>query len=147
MNSIALIPEAAEDAAIATPDHFKEHRIRHTEKLLLRGVGYSRMLAEVCGAFGVCERTAQSYAAEAARRIKETNAKDREIDIAVAKARFEHIMYLAMESNQLAVAVAANREIVKLLGLAERDRVEHGASDSLTELMRQIRQGNITPQD
>jgi len=143
MNTLPLLLADSKDAALHAPNHFREQRVRYAERQVLRGISYSQLIAELCGKFDVCQRTAESYVSDARRRIKETISKDRETEIAIAKERFETVMYAAFQANQLAVAAAANREIVKLLGLAEPDRVEHGASDSLTELVSQIRQGNM----
>ncbi len=143
MNTLTTLQIEAEDAALATNEHFKEHRIRHTERLVLRGIAYSQLITELCGKFNVCRRTAESYVAEANRRIKEANAKERELDIAIAKARYETIMYHAFEDRQWTAATNANNALVKLLGLAEPERVEHGAGNSLVELVSQIRQGQL----
>lgn len=141
MNTLTALQIDVEDAALDTPGHFKEHRIRHVEKLVLRGINYSQLIADLCGKFGVCDRTAQSYVASANKRIKAANDKDRELDIAIAKARYETIMYLAFEDRQWTAATNALNALVKLLGLAEPERVEHDAGDSLVELVSQIRQG------
>lgn len=117
-------------------------RIRMVVKWISRGMPYSELVAGCCGTFGVCERTAQSYVAEANKLIRESNAKDRELEIAKAKARYETLMHLSTEDRQFAAAINANNALVKLLGLAEPDKVEHGASDTLAELIAQIRAGD-----
>lgn len=119
-----------------------EHRIRLVVKWVGRGMGYSDLVANCDGAFGVCQRTAERYVAEANRRIKEANAKDRELEIAKAKVRYETQMQLATQDKQYAAAINANTQLVKLLGLAEPEKIEHGASDTLAQLVAQIRAGN-----
>ena len=119
-----------------------EHRIRLVVKWISRGMPYSEVVAGCCGSFGVSERTAQSYASEANQRIKEANSKDRELEIAKAKARFETLMQLATEDRQFAAAINSNSHLVKLLGLAEPEKIEHGASDTLAQLVAQIRGGD-----
>ena len=119
-----------------------EHRIRLVVKWISRGMPYSDVVAGCCGSFGVCERTAQSYASEANKRIREANAKDRDLEIAKAKARYETLMHLSAEDRQFTAAISANTQLVKLLGLAEPDKVEHGVSDTLAQAMAEIRAGN-----
>jgi len=119
-------------------------RIRQVEKLLLRGSSYSDLVTFCDGTFGVSERTAERYIAEAYRRIRLAHEKDRELDIAIAKARYEEIIRLAIERMELAVAVSAQRNIDRLLGLDAPERVEHGASDSLTEFFKKLRGGGDT---
>lgn len=119
-----------------------EQRIRLVVKWISRGMPYSDVIAGCCGSFGVCERTAQSYASEASKRIREANATDRDLEIAKAKARYETLMHLSAEDRQYAAAINANTQLVKLLGLAEPEKIEHGASDTLAQLVAQIRAGN-----
>lgn len=119
-----------------------EQRIRLVVKWITHGMGYSDVVAGCCTNFGVCERTARSYVAEANQRIKDANVKDRELEIAKAKARYEQQMQLAAQDKQYAAAINANTQLVKLLGLAEPEKIEHGASDTLAELVAQIRAGN-----
>lgn len=119
-----------------------EQRIRAVVKWIVRGLPYSEVVASCCNGFGVCERTACSYVAEANRRIKEANAKDRDLEIAKAKARYESLLHLSAEDKQFAAAINANTQLVKLLGLAEPDKVEHGVSDTLAQAMAEIRAGN-----
>lgn len=119
-----------------------EHRIRLVVKWVGRGMGYSDLVGNCEGSFGVSESTAERYVAEANRRIKEANAKDRELEIAKAKVRYETQMQLATQDKQYAAAINANTQLVKLLGLAEPEKIEHGASDTLAQLVAQIRAGN-----
>jgi hypothetical protein len=119
-----------------------EQRIRMVVKWITLGMPYSEVVAGCCGSFGVSERTAQSYASEANQRIKDANVKDRDLEIAKAKARYESHMQLATQDKQYAAAINANTQLVKLLGLAEPDKIEHGASDTLTQLVSQIRGGD-----
>lgn len=119
-----------------------EQRIRLVVKWITLGMPYSEVVGGCEGSFGVSESTAQRYASEANRRIKEANAKDRELEIAKAKARYESQMQLATQDKQYAAAINANTQLVKLLGLAEPEKIEHGASDTLAQLVAQIRAGD-----
>lgn len=119
-----------------------EQRIRLVVKWISRGMGYSDVVSNCEGSFGVSKSTAERYVAEANQRIKDANVKDRELEIAKAKARYEQQMQLAAQDKQYAAAINANTQLVKLLGLAEPEKIEHGASDTLAELVAQIRAGN-----
>jgi len=116
-------------------------RIRKVERLLLRGIGYSDLVAVCCTEFEVCERTARSYIGEANQRIRESNDKDRELEIAKAKARYEEFIRLALSREEITAAIMSQRDLVKLLGLSQPDRVEHGVTDTLTEFFKELRSG------
>lgn len=119
-----------------------EQRIRLVVKWISRGTPYSEVVGRCDTEFGAAEATAKRYIAEAHRRLQEANAKDRELEIAKAKARYETQMQLATQDKQYAAAINANTQLVKLLGLAEPEKIEHGASDTLAQLVAQIRAGN-----
>ena len=119
-----------------------EQRIRAVVKWIVRGLPYSDVVESCVTGFGVCESTAARYVAEANSRIRETNAKDRDLEIAKAKARYETLLHLSAQDKQFAAAINANTQLVKLLGLAEPEKIEHGASDTLTQLVAQIRGGH-----
>jgi len=119
-----------------------EQRIRLVVKWITLGMPYSDVVAVCCTNFGVCDRTARSYVADANQRIKDANVKDRDLEIAKAKARYESLLHLSSEDKQYSAAIQANNSLVKLLGLAEPEKIEHGASDTLTQLVAQIRGGD-----
>ena len=119
-----------------------EQRIRAVVKWIVRGLPYSEVVESCENGFGVCESTAARYVAEANKRIREANAKDRDLEIAKAKARYELLLQLSSQDKQYSAAINANNSLVKLLGLAEPDKIEHGASDTLTQLVSQIRGGD-----
>jgi hypothetical protein len=117
-------------------------RIRLVVKWISRGMPYSEVVGSCGSQFGVSDSTAARYVAEANKQLQEANAKERELDIAIAKARYETFMSLSVEDRQFAAAINANTQLVKLLGLAEPEKIEHGASDTLTALVAQIRGGD-----
>jgi len=117
-------------------------RIRLVVKWISRGMPYSEVVGSCEGSFGVSKSTAQRYVAEANKQLQEANAKDRDLEVAKARARYETWMHLATEDRQYAAAINANNALVKLLGLAEPEKIEHGASDTLTQLVAQIRGGD-----
>lgn len=119
-----------------------EQRIRKVERLMIRGTGYSDLVGLCDTEFGVGESTAKRYIAEANQRIRATHDKDRELDIAKAKARYEEFIRLALSREEINVAVMSQRDLVKLLGLAEPERVEHDVSDTLTEFFKELRAGD-----
>lgn len=122
-------------------------RIRKVERLILRGTGYSDLVGLCDTEFGVAEATAKRYIAEANRRIREANDKDRELEIAKAKARYEEFIRIALSREELTAAITAQRDLVKLLGLAEPERIEHEAGDTLTLFFKQLRAGEARTTD
>ena len=119
-----------------------EQRIRLVVKWISRGTPYSEVVGRCDTEFGAAEATAKRYIAEAHRRLQEANGKDRDLEIAKAKARYETLMQLSTQDKQFTAAISANTQLVKLLGLAEPEKIEHGASDTLTQLVAQIRGGH-----
>lgn len=122
-------------------------RIRKVERLILRGTGYSDLVSLCDTEFGVAEATAKRYIAEANRNIREANDKDRELEIAKAKARYEEFIRIALSREELTAAITAQRDLVKLLGLAEPERIEHEAGDTLTLFFKQLRAGEARTTD
>lgn len=139
INDEPLEKPAARPRGDKTSEVELEQRIRLVVKWITLGMGYSDVVSGCCSSFGVCERTACSYVSEANKRIKQSNSKDRELEIAKAKSRYESQMRLATEDKQYSAAIQANTQLVKLLGLAEPDKVEHAAADSIVKLVEEIR--------
>ena len=119
-----------------------EQRIRLVVKWITLGLPYSEVVGSCESSFGVSAATAARYVSDANQRIKEANVKDRDLEIAKAKARYESLMQLSTQDKQFTAAINANTQLVKLLGLAEPDKVEHGVSDTLAQAMAEIRAGN-----
>jgi hypothetical protein len=119
-----------------------EQRIAQVVELLIDGVRYSKLVAFCCGEFKVCQRTAENYIAEANARIKATFVRDLEAETAKAKERFETVYSLAMQNGEYGAATAAQKELVKLMGIAAPEKVEHSADDSITALFASIRRGD-----
>jgi len=119
-----------------------EQRIRLVVKWITLGLPYSEVVGSCESSFGVSAATAARYVSDANQRIKEANVKDRDLEIAKAKARYESLMQLSTQDKQFTAAISANTQLVKLLGLAEPEKIEHGASDTLTQLVAQIRGGH-----
>lgn len=124
-----------------------EQRIRKVQRFIIRGTGYSDLVALCDGEFGVCQRTAERYIAEANQRIRVANDKDRDLEIAKAKARYEEFIRIALSREELTPAITAQRDLVKLLGLAEPERIEHEAGDTLTLFFKQLRAGEARTTD
>ena len=123
-----------------TDDAELERRIREVERLILRGKSASDIVAICDSVYAASERTARRYIAEANERIREANKSDRELDMAKAKTRYERFIDLAEELKEINVAVNAQTQLVKLLGLAEPDKTEvkHDVTDPVAELFRGI---------
>lgn len=125
-----------------TDDVEMERRIREVERLILRGKSASDVVAICDSVFSTSERTARRYIAEANDRIRQSNTSDRALDTAKAKTRYERFIDLAEEAKELNVAVNAQSQLVKLLGLAEPDKVEHDISQRAADsLVARIRDG------
>jgi hypothetical protein len=125
-----------------TDDAELERRVREVERLLLRGKPTSEIVTICDTVYGVCERTAKRYIADANQRIKESNKDDLDLDRAKAKTRYERFIDLAEEMKEINVAVNAQTQLVKLLGLAAPDKVEHDIGQRAAEsLVARIRDG------
>jgi hypothetical protein len=123
-----------------TDDAELERRIREVERLILRGKSSSDIVSICDSVYEASERTARRYIAEANERIKESNKSDRELDTAKAKTRYERFIDLAEEAKELNVAVNAQSQLVKLLGLAEPDKqeVKHDVTDPVAALLNNV---------
>lgn len=122
-----------------------EQRISAVADLLIDGLRYSKVVSFCCGEYGVCKRTAENYIAAANERIKAAFSKDIETETAKAKQRFETLFMLATNAGEYSAATAAQKELVKLMGLAAPEKVEHSADDSITALFASIRRGDKKP--
>jgi hypothetical protein len=116
-------------------------RVAQVEKRILWGFSYSDLVAFCDGEFGVCERTADRYMAQARENINRIAAMKREEHLSKAAARYDEFIKLALAEKEINVAVSSQRSLDKLLGLDAPERVEHGVSDSLTEFWKQLREG------
>lgn len=119
-----------------------EQRISVVADLLIDGLRYSKVVQFCEGEFGVSKCTAERYIAAANERIKAAFTKDIETETAKAKQRFETLFMLATNAGEYAAATGAQRELVKLMGLAAPDKLEHSASDTLTDFLLGIRNQN-----
>jgi len=125
-----------------TDDAELERRIREVERLILRGKPPSDIVSYCEHQFGVSRATVTRYMSEANQRIKESNKDDLDLDRAKAKTRYERFIDLAEEMKEINVAVNAQTQLVKLLGLAAPDKVEHDIGQRAAEsLVARIRDG------
>jgi len=116
-----------------------EQRIATVVDWLIAGQSYTKVVAVCCGEWKVCRRTAENYIADANQRIKETFQKDLEVETAKAKERLENVYCLATQSGEYAAATGAQRELIKLLGLAAPEKVQHDVTDKVAEFLKEIR--------
>jgi hypothetical protein len=88
----------------------------------------------------VCRRTAFNYAKRADEMIAEETSKSIGAEIAKAKSRLERVMRKAEESGDLSAAIAAQREIIKMLGLAEpqKQEIAHKGADPVAEFLSKL---------
>jgi hypothetical protein len=124
----------------AIPEAEFEQRVRDVEHYIIKGVTQSDVVAYCRQKYGVCDRTARGYIYAARDQIKEAYEKDKEYEIAKAKARYERFMSLAEDRNELNVAVTSQTQLVKLLGLAEPEKAEvkHDLTDEFVGVFRGI---------
>lgn len=126
-----------------TDDAELERRVREVERLILRGKSTSDIVSFCEQHYGSSRATVTRYMSEANERIREANKSDRELDTAKAKTRYERFIDLAEELKEINVAVNAQTQLVKLLGLAEPDKQEvtHDVTDRALSLAARIRNG------
>ena len=127
-----------------TDDAELERRVREVERLILRGKSTSDIVSFCEQHYGASRATVTRYMSEANERIREANKSDRELDMAKAKTRYERFIDLAEELKEINVAVNAQTQLVKLLGLAEPDKTEvtHDLSERMANsLAARIRNG------
>lgn len=88
----------------------------------------------------VCRRTAFNYMKRADEMIAEETSKSIGAEIAKAKSRLERVMRKAEESGDLSAAIAAQREIIKMLGLAEpqKQEIAHKSGDPVAEFLSKL---------
>lgn len=123
-----------------TDDAELERRIREVERLILRGKSVSDIVSFCEQHFGTSRATVTRYMSEANERIKESNKADRDLDRAKAKSRYERFIDLAEELKEINVAVNAQTQLVKLLGLAEPEKQEIKQTVWLDEIVNETDQ-------
>lgn len=125
-----------------TDDAELERRVREVERLIVRGKSSSDIVSFCEQQYDASRATVTRYMSEANERIRQSNTSDRALDTAKAKTRYERFIDLAEEAKELNVAVNAQSQLVKLLGLAEPDKVEHDISQRAADsLVARIRDG------
>jgi hypothetical protein len=125
-----------------TDDAELERRVREVERLILRGKSASDIVSFCEQHYEASRATVTRYMSEANERIRQSNKADRELDTAKAKTRYERFIDLAEDAKELNVAVNAQSQLVKLLGLAAPDKVEHDISQRAADsLVARIRDG------
>jgi hypothetical protein len=140
-----LVKNMAKARGDKTSEAELEQRISAVADLLIDGLRYSKVVQFCEGEFGVSKCTAERYIAAANERIKAAFSKDIETETAKAKQRFETLFMLATNAGEYSAATAAQKELVKLMGLAAPEKVEHSADDSITALFASIRRGDKKP--
>jgi hypothetical protein len=99
------------------------------------------LVADCCKKWGVCTRTADGYIAAARERIAASFKADIDTEAAIAKQRLERLLEKAEARADFHAAIAAQRELIKLMGLAAPEKVEHSTSPELAEWLT-LRRGN-----
>lgn len=130
-----------------TDDAELERRVREVERLIVRGKSSSDIVIFCEQHYEASRATVTRYMSEANERIRQSNKADRELDTAKAKTRYERFIDLAEDAKELNVAVNAQSQLVKLLGLAMPDRAEvkHDASPALMGIFAGVASSNDRP--
>jgi len=107
---------------------------------MIQSLSFSEIVARAKEDWGVCRRTVSNYVSQANELIAQEASKNVSAEIAKAKGRLERIMRLAEEEGDLQAAIAAQREIIKLLGLSapQKQEVAHQCDDPVARLLAQI---------
>lgn len=116
-----------------TDDATLEQRVDEVISLVLQGWRSSQIVKHCETSFGVCRVTAFRYLADAKEKIRESNAVERDLEVAKAKARYEGFIKTALEEGEIQAAIASQDRLVKLFGLAAPDELKVDAGGALLE--------------
>lgn len=95
--------------------------------------------------WGVSPRTVDDYIATARKQLADTFKDEIEAEGGIAKARLERIFHKAEKAEDFTAAIAAQRELIKLMGLASPEKIEHSLpAPELAEWLRIRRGGQRT---
>jgi hypothetical protein len=104
-------------------------------------VSRGELVSTYCKKWNLTPRMVDGYLAEARKRLAAQFAADIETEAGIAKARLERLLSRAETKGDIGSAIAAQKELTKLMGLAAPEKVEHSVSPELTEWLK-LRRGN-----
>ena len=124
---------------VTSDSELTQRAIRVAEWMLVP-LSSSEIARRAADEWKVCRRTAFNYAKRADEMIAEETSKSIGAEIAKAKSRLERVMRKAEESGDLSAAIAAQREIIKMLGLAEpqKQEIAHKGGDPVAEFLAKL---------
>ena len=134
------MPASTSSPMPVTSDPELTQRAVRVAEWMLVPLSSSEIARRAADEWKVCRRTAFNYMKRADDMIAEENSKSVAAEIAKAKGRLERIMRLAEEEGDLQAAIAAQRELIKLLGLSapQKQEVTHQCDDPVARLLAQI---------
>jgi hypothetical protein len=101
-----------------------ERRVDEVFELIVSRVTYRTILAHCAGKWGIGERQARIYMAQARARIAELTAETQEEHLAKALASYEALFRKQLAGGRLSDARQTLDSIVHLLGLAAPEKHE-----------------------
>jgi len=134
------MPASTDSPMPATSDTELTQRAVRVAEWMLVPLSSSEIARRAADEWKVCRRTAFNYAKRADEMIAEETSKSIGAEIAKAKSRLERVMRKAEESGDLSAAIAAQREIIKMLGLAEpqKQEIAHKGADPVAEFLSKL---------
>jgi hypothetical protein len=99
-----------------------------------------KLVAYCRGKWKVSPRTAEDYIARARKALAAAFKEEIDAEAGIAKQRLERLFFAAEAAEDFNAAISAQRELIKLMGLAAPEKVEHSASPELAEWLA-IRRG------
>ena len=134
------MPASTNSPMPATSDSELIQRAIRVAEWMLVPLSSSEIARRAADEWKVCRRTAFNYAKRADEMIAEETSKSVSAEIAKAKSRLERVMRKAEENGDLNTAIAAQREIIKMLGLAEpqKQEIAHKGGDPVAEFLSKL---------
>lgn len=134
------MPASTNNPMPTTSDSELTQRAIRVAEWMLVPLSSSEIARRAADEWKVCRRTAFNYAKRADEMIAEETSKSIGAEIAKAKSRLERVMRKAEENGDLSAAIAAQREIIKMLGLAEpqKQEVAHKGGDPVMEFLAKL---------
>jgi hypothetical protein len=109
---------------------------------MLTAAPYSEIVAYCRDKWQMPKRTVDDYIARCKEQLAERFKHRVEAEAEIAKERLERWMSKAERKEDITAAIAAQRELTKLMGLAAPEKVEHDISQRAAEsLVARIRDG------
>ena len=112
-----IVPPNTPDTPVKATDAEVTRRVNAVYKLLVLGTGRAAILQLAAGNWKVSERQGDEYIARAREILKEQTDRDKDRNLEMAMARMNEVYHQGMTAKNYKVAISAQIEINKLLGL------------------------------